>query len=130
MPKTFSTYSLAKRLPRAGGHLQAFEAKQSGLDRDVCDAVLYVEAAREQRLARALGRGLSQDQFEKREAAQLPEDAKRARAGLTVDNNGTSADLERVISGLWPELCMRKQGGQPVYPCANPTETKLPSRQP
>ncbi len=103
---------------------------ESGLDRDICDAVLYVEAAREQRLARALGRGLSQDQFEKREAAQLPEDVKRARAGLAVDNNGTTADLERGISGLWPELCMKRQGGQPVHPCANPTETKLPSRQP
>ena len=103
---------------------------ESGLDRDVCDAILYVETPGEQRLARALGRGLSQDQFEKREAAQLPQDVKKARAGLTVNNSGTTADLEQLIAGLWPELCMKKQGGQPVHPCANQTETRLPSRQP
>jgi dephospho-CoA kinase len=65
-----------------------------GLDAE-CDAVVFVDAPREQRLARvAHTRGWSEAELDRREAAQLPVEEKRARSRFQINNSGTLADIE------------------------------------
>jgi dephospho-CoA kinase len=65
-----------------------------GLDAE-CDAVVFVDAPREQRLARvAQTRGWSEAELHRREAAQLPVEQKRARSRFLVNNSSTLADID------------------------------------
>lgn len=106
--------------PRIGERLrrQAAEAAQSGapllvLDAplmlkggwaDLCDAILFVDAPRELRLARALSRGWTAAQFSAREAAQETLDEKRAHASQVIDNSGSREHVEAQIELIWPKL--------------------------
>jgi dephospho-CoA kinase len=66
---------------------------ESGWDRE-CDLVVFVDAPREERLARVeRARGWTRADFEAREAAQLPCDAKRRRADYVLPNAGGPAEL-------------------------------------
>jgi dephospho-CoA kinase len=67
----------------------------------VCTAIVFVDASREQRLARARTRGWSDDEFSRREAAQLPIEEKRRRASYVLENFGTLADLDAAVSRYW-----------------------------
>lgn len=58
-----------------------------GLDR-FCDKIIFVDADLTCRQKRAAARGWSGNELRRREAQQLPLDEKRARADLTIDNNG------------------------------------------
>lgn len=67
-----------------------FEAK---LDAD-CDAVVFVDAPREVRLARVREhRGWSEEELARREASQLPIEEKRRRSDHVVTNAGSVAEL-------------------------------------
>lgn len=77
---------------------------EGGLDA-WCDAVLFVETPRDQRLARVrASRGWSDEELARREAAQMPEAEKRRRASVIVRNDADLAILrERVreaVEGL------------------------------
>lgn len=73
---------------------------EAGVDSE-CDAVLFVDAPREQRLARVrASRGWDEAELARREAAQLPVEEKRRRSTVVVNNTGNLADLEaRVREG-------------------------------
>ncbi len=78
---------------------------ESDLHREMCDALLHVEAPLQLRRERAVQRGMTHAQFEKRSRAQMPPEAKRRLADYVVRNDGSRRDLKRQIEELWPELC-------------------------
>lgn len=53
-----------------------------------CDAVAFVHASEATRRARAASRGWAPDELDRRERAQASLDEKRARADVTIDNDG------------------------------------------
>lgn len=73
---------------------------EAGLDAE-CDAVVFVEAPREERLRRvAESRGWDAAELDRREAAQLPLDQKRARSGYVVSNASDPGDLRRKVEDV------------------------------
>jgi dephospho-CoA kinase len=76
---------------------------KTGWDK-ICDRVIYVHATKEVRVKRALARGWSKEQFEKREAAQESLEVKRARADFVLDNSGDSEYTEKQLDQLWQNL--------------------------
>jgi dephospho-CoA kinase len=91
----------ARQLEAAGRQVAVLDAPvmlKAGWDA-FCDILVFVDAPREVRLARARGRGWTEDEFAAREAAQESLEAKRQRADMVIDNSGspeaTQAQLER-----------------------------------
>ena len=76
---------------------------ESGWDR-ICGRLLYVDTPREERLARARGRGWSEEDFAAREAAQESLDLKRRRADVTIDNSGSPEHTRAQIERFWQSL--------------------------
>lgn len=72
---------------------------EAGVDRE-CDAVVFVDAPREQRLARVKGRGWSEQELERREAAQWSLDEKKRLSRYVIRNDSDLAALERSVSEL------------------------------
>lgn len=70
----------------------------------LCEAVIFVDAPREVRLARAATRGWTAEQFGAREAQQLPLEQKRARCRWII-NNGRADDVAGQVRAIWQELC-------------------------
>ena len=58
---------------------------------DDCDAVLFVDCPRDERLRRVAGRGWDAAELDRREASQWPLAKKRDAADATVDNGGDLA---------------------------------------
>jgi dephospho-CoA kinase len=73
---------------------------RAGWDKS-CDRLIYVDAPREVRLARAQTRGWSEEDFSAREAAQESLDAKRAMADVVIDNSGSQQETFRQIEEFW-----------------------------
>ena len=77
---------------------------EAGWDR-LCDKLVFVDAPREKRLARARLRGWSEEGFAAREAAQKSLNSKRMRADFVIDNSDspqwTMAQLELVWRSLF-----------------------------
>jgi dephospho-CoA kinase len=66
-----------------------------------CDALVFVAADADSRDARAAAlRGWPVGEVARREAAQLPLSAKRARADHVIENRGNLADLERAVADV------------------------------
>jgi dephospho-CoA kinase len=66
-----------------------------------CDRIVFVDAPREVRLARLTSRsGWTPDQIAAREAAQLPPEAKRARADAVLLNDGPTELLQDQVDRL------------------------------
>ncbi len=75
---------------------------EAGLDAE-CEAILFVEAPRDVRLARvAANRGWSDAELAAREAAQWPIEEKRSRATVVIDNTHDDDDAlrNRIASAL------------------------------
>lgn len=76
---------------RAGAPAIIYDAPllfEAGLDR-LCDAVVFVECPRDERLRRLQrSRGWDAQEVARREAAQLPPDEKRRRSTHVIDNPG------------------------------------------
>ena len=69
---------------------------------EVCQAVIFVDAPREQRLARAeQNRGWSPEEFSRREASQMPIEQKRAWSTHVVRNSGSLAELAAEVDRFW-----------------------------
>jgi len=82
-----------------------------GLDKSV-DVTLVVVAPLTVRTARVMQRsGLSEEQVRQRDAAQMPQDEKAARADFVIDNSAGEAELEEAVARLWPELLARRATG-------------------
>ncbi|MFG0326117.1 MAG: dephospho-CoA kinase [Phycisphaerales bacterium JB037] len=68
---------------------------EAGVDAE-CDAVLFVDSPREQRLARVIEhRGWDEAEFDRRERAQWSPERKRARSDEVIVNDGDRAELAR-----------------------------------
>jgi dephospho-CoA kinase len=70
----------------------------------ICTAIAFVDCPREVRLRRAHRRGWSDEEFARREAAQLPIEEKRSRASHVIDNSGSLEHLESEVARFWAEL--------------------------
>lgn len=69
------------------------------------DATVLVYAPREVQIARTMARdGCSREEVERRLAAQMPIEEKRALADHVVDNGGPLAETERQVRALWERL--------------------------
>jgi dephospho-CoA kinase len=68
------------------------------------DAVVAVEAPEALRLERAVARGMSRDDAERRLAAQATDTERRAIATHVIANDGDVASLEQAVDRLWPDL--------------------------
>jgi dephospho-CoA kinase len=71
--------------------LDAAVLLEAGWEGD-CDALLCVDAPREQRLERVASRGWDEDELARREATQLSLEEKRRRADVVIENSGDLAD--------------------------------------
>jgi dephospho-CoA kinase len=67
----------------------------------LCDLVVFVDADRDIRLARALSRGWTTEEFARREAAQWPVERKRAAADVIIPNNGDVDSLRKSVCDVW-----------------------------
>jgi dephospho-CoA kinase len=69
------------------------------------DVVVLVEARPELRLERLVReRGLSEEEARRMIEAQMPSEAKRAKADLVIENDGTREELEAKAKEAWREL--------------------------
>jgi len=69
-----------------------------------CDKMIFVHAPREQRLTRALQRGWSEAEFDRREAAQLPLEQKRSAADCIIDNSRSIDETQCQTREFWNSL--------------------------
>lgn len=83
--------------------LEATRLVEAGYAPDF-DLIVTVEAAPEIRLARAIARGLSQDEAVRRLAAQGDGSERRAAAHRVIENNGTAAELQAQVDALVAEI--------------------------
>ncbi len=82
---------------------------EAGLDSE-CDAVIFVDAPREARLKRVRdNRGWSAEELDRREAAQLALQTKRAKADYVLVNDGPIADLQTRIAGILNDILARRR---------------------
>lgn len=90
---------------------------ESGWDA-LCDAIIFVDVPREQRLARVLRRGWTEDEFNRREASQLPVEEKRCRADFIVNNSGdlstAGANLVAWLVSRFPKQVQVQQEATPA----------------
>ncbi|RBY85646.1 dephospho-CoA kinase [Blastococcus sp. TF02A-30] len=67
------------------------------------DLVLVVEADTETRVARLVGRGLTEDDARARIGAQATDEQRRAVADVVLDNTGTPEELAAQVDRFWVE---------------------------
>ncbi len=78
-----------------------------GLDA-ACDAVVAVDCDEAQQIARLMARnGLTREAAQQRIASQWTAQARNARAGWTLDNRGSLAELDREMGRVWREITGR-----------------------
>ena len=96
----------AERLAASGSPAAVLDAPlllEAGWDR-LCDIVVFVDAPRELRLARARKRGWSEADFAAREGAQESLDLKRKRADVVLDNSGSPEQTQAQVERFWHSL--------------------------
>jgi dephospho-CoA kinase len=71
---------------------------------EFCDRMVFVEAPRAVRLARAVGRGWSEQDFAAREARQESCEVKRRLADVVIDNAGSEESTRAQCERAWNEL--------------------------
>ena len=76
---------------------------KAGWDR-LCQRIVFVDAPRDVRLARARQRGWTEADFAAREAAQESLETKRSRADVTLDNSLTRRHLYTQVDRFWRSL--------------------------
>ncbi len=76
---------------------------ETGWDR-LCEKLLFVHVSRRARLARALARGWSEEDFAAREEAQESLDFKRERADVVLDNSGSPEETQAQVELFWQSL--------------------------
>ncbi len=77
---------------------------EAGLEGE-CDAVVFVECPREERLRRVMeSRGWDADELGRREKAQWPLDEKRRRSDYSVINAGDRASMEAGVREVFDQI--------------------------
>jgi dephospho-CoA kinase len=102
MRKTFErAVARSGRNSQPGVVLDAAVLYEAGWN-TLCDTVVFIEAPRDQRLARlASGRGWSPEDLDIRERAQLPLAEKRVRADHVLENATDPADFQAAVAAWW-----------------------------
>jgi dephospho-CoA kinase len=104
---------IGRRLRREAERLEASRSVAAVLDAPLlleagwdklCDTLVFVDAPRELRLARAQRRGWSEEDFAAREGVQESLDWKRRRADVVVDNSGSPEATQAQVERLWHAL--------------------------
>lgn len=81
---------------------------EAGLDAE-CDAVVFVDAPREVRLARVREkRGWDEAELERREKSQWPLEQKRSRSDYVLRNDRDEASLTERVSRILDEILTRR----------------------
>ena len=96
----------AERLEASGSMAAVLDAPlllEAGWDK-LCDTLVFVDAPRGLRLARARERGWSEADFAAREGAQESLDAKRGRADAVVDNSAAPHETRVQVERFWHSL--------------------------
>jgi dephospho-CoA kinase len=75
-----------------------------------CDVLIVVTAPAEVRIARLVERGMSGENARARIAAQAPDEEKEPLADFLIRNDGSTAELERAVANIWPDLRARARG--------------------
>jgi dephospho-CoA kinase len=70
----------------------------------MCEKTVFVESPRQSRLARALARGWTEEDFAAREGVQESLDRKRPRADVILDNSGSPERTRAQVEQLWASL--------------------------
>lgn len=83
--------------------LDAAVMLKAGWD-EICDTILFVDAPRQIRIARAAARGWSADDLDARDARQTPIQRKRSAADVIIDNSGNREDTLTQVDRLWEAL--------------------------
>jgi dephospho-CoA kinase len=114
MRRTFErAIARAGRSGAPGVVLDAAILYEAGWDR-LCDAVLFVDAPREARLARlAEARGWSAADLDAREAAQAPLAAKRERADRVFENADSPEALGGAVAAWWASFAPARRPPRP-----------------
>jgi len=82
--------------------IDAIALFESGADR-LCDLTVAVIAGDKLRVRRVMERdGMSEQDVRARMASQMPEDEKRKRSDVVIENNGTLEELRAAIDRLLP----------------------------
>lgn len=85
---------------------------EAGLDAE-CDAVVFVEASRAERLARVKAtRGWDEAELDRREKAQLPLETKKTKADVVIQNTGNLDDLRAQVDRAYRTLLARSDPGR------------------
>lgn len=80
---------------------------EAGLDAE-CDAILFIDAPREARLARVrAARGWDEAELDRREAAQLPLDEKKARSTAVIANTGDARALRGEVRRFFEDRLLQ-----------------------
>ena len=75
---------------------------------EVCQAVVFVAAPREERLARAeQNRGWSAEEFARREASQMPIEQKKGWSTHVIRNDGSLSELDAEVDRFWAAVRRR-----------------------
>ena len=69
-----------------------------------CDKMVFVDAPREVRVARAAARGWTEEDFARREATQESLETKRKLADVVIDNSGSPESAQAQIEHFWRSL--------------------------
>lgn len=96
----------AERMSEAGCPAAVLDAPlllEANWDK-LCDTLIFVDAPRRLRLARAMTRGWSEKEFAEREGVQESLDSKRRRADLVVDNSGPPEHTRAQLEAVWRSL--------------------------
>ncbi|MDR1484480.1 MAG: dephospho-CoA kinase [Planctomycetaceae bacterium] len=72
---------------------------ETGFDK-IADKIIFIDASRENRLARVLKRNWTENDLKLRESAQLPIEKKRQLADFIIPNNNTIADTKKEVELL------------------------------
>ncbi|MEF8787937.1 MAG: dephospho-CoA kinase, partial [Planctomycetota bacterium] len=83
---------------------------EKDLDRKYCDAVLCVDAPRDERIRRVRDeRGWTDAELDRREENQMDPAEKKQRADYVVRNDGSTQALREALARVWQQLT----GGPP-----------------
>ena len=96
----------AEALEAAGVKIAVLDAAllfEAGWD-GMCEKTIFVESPRETRLARALARGWTEEDFTAREGVQDSLQRKRQRADVIIDNSGSAERTQAQVEHFWASL--------------------------
>ncbi|MDX2038484.1 MAG: dephospho-CoA kinase [Isosphaeraceae bacterium] len=97
----------------------------------LCDAVLFVDSPRDQRLARlAATRGWTSEMLDARESAQLPLADKKARADHVIRNDADLTHLQESVESFWTGWTASSRTSSKRRPSTASGRTSNPSGDP